>query len=481
MTCTSIGRRRTLSALIAFIFCSIAVGLSTCNAAVAPSDFSQGIQITDANLKGADSEVPVVGQEQLVYGLTLFDGKQYQWTLCPEDVKTAYVISDTRNTILAKRAKVYFWPITGEYVSDWDSATDMTDPSELSMEVLTGSKLVTTLRPQKYAMMYRSGYMGPATEILLDEAAQTEFDRYMMRLEEYGAAISQHYQAYMEYTKAISDFIDNPTAFDGKIPREPAEPAPPQVCLSQVYEAFIIDLPEGSYRIRLKDGAGNVVPGSERAMIAFSAVGRGIGYQVIPEDKWTYPSTSDDMSQNITALKDQVIYVKPYEEVSFNRHHYAKLTELHRPTSGRGMENQTFWTYVRPLEARDEMLSVEVVSRKGVVSTTVEKPYHVEQTSGSSLGYSIIEFSPETCPEPSPDFTAFKIEMPQTPGRYCLRIVNESGQVLDDSTRELRIVQGTDSSWIQTTAFIPLVVGAFMVINRRRKCGTSRRKAIMSS
>ncbi len=471
MTCAGIGGRRTLMALIVLIFCSIVVGLSTCNAAVAPSGSSQGILTNNADIEGADGEVPVVAQEQLVYGLTLFDGRQYQWTFCPQDIKTAYVISDTRNAILVRRAKVYFWPITGEYVSDWEDATEMADLAELSMEVLAGSKLVATLRPQKYAMMYRSGYMGPATEILLDEAAQTEFDRYMIRLEEYGAAISRHYQAYMEYTKAISDFIDNPTAFDGKIPKEPAEPTPPEVCLSQVYEAFIVDLPEGSYRIRLKDGAGNVVPGSEKAVVAFSAIGRGIGYQIIPEDKWTCPSRSDDTSQNITALKDQVIYVKPYEEVSFNRHHYAKLTELHRPAGGRGMENQTLWTYVRPLGATDEMLSVEVVSGKDVAGTAVEKPYHVEQTSGSSLGYNIIEFSPETCPESSPDFTAFKIEMPQNPGRYRLQIVNASGQVLDDSTRELRIVQGTDSSWIQAAAFIPLFVGAFMVISRRRKCG----------
>ena len=51
------------------------------------------------------------------------------------------------------------------------------------------------------------------------------------------------------------------------------------------------------------------------------------------------------------------------------------------------------------------------------------------------------------------------------------------GQVLDDSA-ELRIMR-TDSSWIPTT-YSSFVVGAFMVINRRRKW-PSRRKAIMSS
>ena len=87
----------------------------------------------------------------------------------------------------------------------------------------------------------------------------------------------RHKPAYlaMEYT-SYSDFIDNPTAFDGKIPGEPEELMPPQVCLSQVYR-IIIDLPgvlsyqaQGWRRERAR---------SEKAMIAFRLL-EGIGYQI---------------------------------------------------------------------------------------------------------------------------------------------------------------------------------------------------------
>lgn len=481
MTCMGARRRQGLSVSIALIMlCSILLTLSVCNTMVTVASSPQDVLTYNWDIQGSDSGVPTVAEQELVYGLTLFDGKEYQWTFCPQEVRTLYVISDTKNAIATKRAKVHFWPITGEYVADWESATDMLDFSELSMEVLLGNKVIATLGPQQYAMKYPSGHMGPATEMLLGEEARTEYDSYMIGLEEYSGAMNRYYEAYIEYTKAVSGFIDNPAAFDGKIPREPAEPTPPQVCLSQVYEAFIVDVPEGSYRIRLKDGEGNVVPGSERTMIAFSTIDRGIGYQIIPEDKWTYPSRSDDTTQNIAALGNQVIYVKPYEEASFNRHHYTKLTELHRPASGRGMENHIAWIHLQPLEAIDETFSIEVVGKKGVVSRAVEKPYYVQQTSGSSLGYNIIGFSSEAFPDSSPSFTAFRIETPRNPGRYRLQLVDESRQALADSARELRTVQGTDSAWVFCVSFIPFVVGACVVVYKRRKSGTERRRAIMS-
>jgi len=193
-------------------------------------------------------------------------------------------------------------------------------------------------------------------------------------------------------------------------------------------------------------------------LVVFSAIAKGITYQIIPEDRWTYPTRSDDLSAAIFGRRDQVAYLKPYTALQFNKHHYLRLTQLCNPSAGRGLDNQRIWVDISP-DVTKEGSILELVGGDRTKRRIAEKPYYVKQNPGYVLGYKVVEFSKEKFPDSEPTFTAYRVALPADYVHYTTQLVDGNGKIIAGSLRELRTIKHTRPVVLFAVAFLPLFAG----------------------
>ena len=90
------------------------------------------------------------------------------------------------------------------------------------------------------------------------------------------------------------------------------------------------------------------MPDSERKLVVFNPERDGVGYDIIPHDKWTTPDQSDDSSQILYGRRDSIIYLQPYAEKEYND---LYLSRLQNPQSTTGQRNLWRWAKLDPIEA----------------------------------------------------------------------------------------------------------------------------------
>ena len=100
-----------------------------------------------------------------------------------------------------------------------------------------------------------------------------------------------------------------------EIPASPQQPEAPKLYVTSPVEAFVFELPEGKYRIRLVDPNGEVVPETQKNLVVFAPRRAGVGYEIIPESKWTRPVLSDDNSHVLYLEGRRTFYLKPSHEL----------------------------------------------------------------------------------------------------------------------------------------------------------------------
>ena len=86
------------------------LGLAFALPAEAGSESVRKKTITDS----AQHKMGVSLRREFVYGLTLFDGGQYQGTFCPEEIGTIYLVAGVASVFSPRRTDVYYWPLTKE-------------------------------------------------------------------------------------------------------------------------------------------------------------------------------------------------------------------------------------------------------------------------------------------------------------------------------------------------------------------------------
>ncbi len=384
---------------------------------------------------------------EFVYGLFLFDGVKYGATFCPEAIDTVYLLAGVNNVLTAHKTDVYFWPITQEYMADWEGFHSMPVGR---LEILRGNCLVKTIRFTKFALYYPGGTQTyPAGLVVGDEAVHA-IREYQLKLTRYNQELSDYYQKYMVAQKTLLSELKEPDA-----PRE---------SFSDLSDGFIVNLPSGEYRIRLRDVSGKIMMGSERKLVAFSSLKYGTGYEVVQEEKWTYPLKSNDIGDNIFVLSRRKIFLKPFRSSLYNSYSYLKLSQLASPVSGRGMENKKDWVPLTPLEGRG--LKIQILRNGKVIKEIKEKPYYVKQNPGQALGYDIVEFDPNKEPEGGPTFAGYKIALPQRNGKFSLRLVDSKGKEVPGSLRNL-IVSNPKPGILHGISLFPLCIWVVILGIRR--------------
>jgi len=396
-------------------------------------------------------------KREIVYSLNVWDGKDYAAPFYPASSDTIYVMADFENVYSVKETLVYYWPITREYMADWDGLNK--DVGE-TLEVLKGDKVIGEYKKVDYVFYYPKGYWGGGTQLFTGEKARAKKKEYDKAMDKYWKEVDKYYKDYAEYNKKLEEFYKKIQEGKpaGAIPKEPKQPRAPTFYVTDVSKAYVFSLPVGRYTIRAKDKDGKIIPGTVKTLIAFSHRREGIGYDIIPESKWTYPETANDSSDIIYQYREGTLYFQPYKEWEFNELEYNKLS---KPQSA-GRPDRWIWVHME----RAEKIKLNIFSKNNLISQIRERPYYVEQIPGSALGYNIKLLDRKEYPYATADFTAFKFSVPPT-GDYKLVAVDKNGGIIENSDRYIRPITVTDARSIFIASFGPIVIGLIIYIIRR--------------
>ena len=406
-------------------------------------------------------------ERRFVYGLNLFDGIQFTTGFVPPAIDTVYVLADHLGVLDPKLTEVYFWPITNDYRADFTSLNELL-PGRL--ELSQGNRVIATVDLTEYVVQIdQSGAMG-AGQISLGDAARTSWERFQAERAVYLERLRAHAEAVAEYNRQM-EVLRTQTGMESSIApfAPPTEPAPFTLYSTEVGRGFPVQLPPGEYAIRVLDEAGQTVPDSQKRLVAFAPRRHGIGFEVVPQERWTMPEQADDPADVIYTSAGGVTYLRAFAAQELNAEAYARLKN---PQDLAATPNRWQWLHVAPLEPATML----VEDGSSVRRLSVED-FAVEQVPGASLGYRVVPFG-ERGEDPrstrKPDLTAYRVEAPSGRATLRLRLVDGDGRELPGSARQVVVVSNSPGWQLLLPVLVPLAIGVSVWFWRREQVKSAR-------
>jgi hypothetical protein len=406
--------------------------------------------------------------EELVYALEVYDGVGYASNFAPKNEDTIYLLADHPNAFSPRNTMVYYWAITRSYKADWDELNEPIDTATL--EVMQGQNVIQTISPSVFSLVLPEGHGSRKSYLLWGADAERgypdfleEFRQYYVQVRAYQEAYQAFQNAYDEYQDALLDetVVEKPPA-----PVRPVEPPPFLKIVVPPSFGFQVNLPEGNYRIRLKDPQGQIIPDSEKKLVVFSHRRTGIGYKIIPESRWTRPERSDDPQQTIYVMagSNAAIYLQPFYEAEYNEAHYRGLLDTQDHS---GAADRWAWAHMEPYYQATMTLSPGNDSVD--LETIGEKPFFVIQMPGPRLGYQVVEYDPLTMGGQRPTFVGFEVGLERDDQKVTIGLVDQDGVVVEGSQREIRWVPEQRPVIQYLWLCLPLLVGSIIFGLRRSR------------
>jgi len=401
-------------------------------------------------------------KEVTVYSLNLWDGKSYSSTFSPEEVEKIYVIANKPSVFSVRKTEVYYWPITKEYKANWFEKNELVKGT---MEVLQNDKVIKKNSLQNYSFLFPEGQFSDKIEIFIGNKADQVYVDFKKEQEQYYKKVQKYYEEQQKYEEKIKEWLEkkkeDKEILEDNLPKIPEQPEPFQGFITEPQQAFILNLEKGNYRIRVKNEKGEVISGTEKELMVFTNRRSGIGYQVLSEEKWTYPETSNELEDILYMEGEQVFFFKPYNAEEYPEKGYAKLSSLHKPETDRLSEDRWRWVYLTG--RTDDIL--QIVKNGHVVEEVTANPYYVKQSPGYALGYEIIEWD-ESVQSP-PTFTGYKVNI-NVDGQYTIIMLDKEKNIIQKGIRVIRPIKENNTCWLFVVALLPFILGMGITIWKRR-------------
>jgi len=371
-------------------------------------------------IAGAEGFVPRV-ERQIVFGVAPFDGRMHHASFLPESRSDMFLVANTDNPVTVLLSDVYYWPITAEYRADFQGVHI---PLGGNLLVFRGNELYRELEQVEYIYVYPRGPAGEPSQLLTGE----------------------------EMINFIQEVLDT---FEERL----ANPHRNWATFQGPFRGFIVNLPEGKYRLLFSVENEGQIFSMEKNLRVFSPLGHGIAYQIIPAERWTVSSNSETPHQRIYLRPGSVIYLKLFPTILYNRAYYERMVAPHRPLAGMGLENSSIWVHEEiALEERGHnFLVIEAAGRSTLLQS---QDFLIRQTEGSALGYIIMEHDPMLFPGTRPTFTAYRISAPPPGVGVTLRLADGGTGTLgrDQSLRHLRSLEPRNLSLSLLALAFPLIL-----------------------
>ncbi len=416
------------------------------------------------------SQAPLL-REQLVYRWNAFNGKGYGGGFLPQSENTIYFMADHSNDISARKTLIYFWPITGKYMAGWKT---INEEIEGTLEILKGGKIIKSLEKEDNVISYPGGYWGEEAIFYEGKEALAEHQKYKDALQAYYNTLKEFYDAKTQYNKDLDEFFKEVKkrreagqegALDIEIPKEPKPPEGIQFYVTEPKKDYIVNLPLGRYQIRLRAKDNTIVEGSEKNIVTFTSRRTGgIGYQIVPGNKWTKQEPCNDPAKIIYGAGKNTIYFQPFIQDEYNELFYNKLQD----PQNFARKEAWRWVHIKPIK---DALLVFLKGNK-VLSQVPYLPYLVKQIPGPELGYEVTDYDEEEAQGKNPTFEGHKLELlPQlaTAG-YKVQLREKDKNIpMSASERKIRLVRKGNSWLLYLVSIFPLIIGIIIFIRRRKK------------
>jgi hypothetical protein len=232
-------------------------------------------------------------------------------------------------------------------------------------------------------------------------------------------------------------------------------PAPYYAFATEPREAVIVSLSAGTYKLRLRNAAGEIISGSERGLVSFGPVDQGFGYVVRPGNRWTQPVISFAPDEVIYTTGETDLFLEPVPVAEYQALHF---TRLFRPQSAEVSDpSLTVWV---PRREKDSAVDAALAVWNGTdrVGTMPRSGYRVRQIPGASRGYGIEEFRPSEGDALAADFHAMRLGGEPAVTKVALVTDGESRAVAA-SERLVRYVSPPPGALLFLPALLPLAVG----------------------
>ncbi len=421
----------------------------------------------------AHADVPV-RTEQVIYAIVAYNGKDYSPTFAPESSDTIYLLADSDNFLSVRKTFIYWWPPTGRWQTEASTFNEL-QPGIL--EVTGGGGAPKLLEMEKYTYFNVNGEYEQNWKVAVGEAADTEFRRSQEITAKFvkdAAEYSKRHADYLSELRALSTRIETLKALKQDTravkrrmdtlpaPLEPPQPKDYIVPPSPVQGAFIVNLPAGRYRVRLLNQEAQVLEGSERWIVSHSARRmNGVGYEVLPSDKWTRPEESKAPSAVLYVNGKADLYVTPFFENEYNDLNFGRTTDNAAPG------NPAIFSWTRIQQVPHAVVTFRTTDPAAV--SLHEQPFLVQQTEGAGLGYTIVPFNGQGDQQGrEANLRAFHLPITSGPKSFELQALDEHGTYLPGSERRIRVVDPERGTVIFILiALSPLGIMVWILLMRR--------------
>ncbi|HET9222585.1 MAG TPA: hypothetical protein VFO07_08780 [Roseiflexaceae bacterium] len=399
-------------------------------------------------------------ERAFVYGINAAFAATYLGTFAPDSASAIYLLADQTSVISPRITEIYFWPITNEYQADWNLVNE---PVPGKLEILRSGQLLTSLDPTKYSIQFTPRGMSADAQLYLGTEAEQAQAQFKAKQDAYQQASGAYVDAHRQWLIAMDAAVSQRAA--GKnvaIPPEPQRPAPIDTYSNGLNDGFAVKLAPGKYRIQVRSPDGTIAPQSGRDLVVFAPRRVAVGYTVVPETRWTTPDQVTDLSDAILGQPGSNLYLQPHVIREYPVRAYALLQN----PQARGVETSE-WTWVSGEPLHDSQLQIVVGDQ--VADQRALTPYKVNQLADTALGYEVQPYPPGGTSSSNPDFTAYPIQLDASGASYSVRLVSPQGTVVDGSTRLVRAPSPVAFSLLLLLPAAPLVVGACIILRRRRR------------
>lgn len=402
-------------------------------------------------------------REAFVWATTVFAGVQYESTFTPPANDTLYLLADESHVLAPRSTLVYDWPITNRLLADWLARNELVDGT-LVLRNSAGRE--ERIEITGYVIQFDGDAPAETLTLHTGPEAAAQYAAFDQARAAYGEALHAQFQLEQQYQAALTAAAQAATKGETlPIPDGPPPPLPPFTRYStEVKQAFVLNLPAGEYTLWLERPNGTEEPTSRKHLYVFAPRRYGVGYSVMPASKWTVPEQSDDPGNAIYAPPGSTFYLQPFAEFEVNELAYGRMLDA----QARGTRSDRYiWVHTTSYSSA----TLQRIEQGQVVAGIANQPYFVRQFPGASLGYQIEAFDPAA--EKSPTFHGYGIGV-ETGQNVRIQLVDESGQPVPGSSREIRPIRTGDRRIVYSFSLLPLLVGALVLFRRRRSVNDNR-------
>jgi hypothetical protein len=427
----------------------------------------------------AVAELPV-RSESVIWTSLAWNGRDYSATFAPETSASIYLLAGVDNFLSLRKTLIYWWPITAEWRTDTDSL-NVQFPG--TMELAGGRQRPQDMPMVDYTYFNVRGDYELNWKVLTGDAARAEVRKYTALYDSYFKEVRDYQSKTAAYESEMSSLgteiqkrKDQHRDYSALLRRlntlpQPVPPARPGYYVvppADLRQGFVVNLPPGQYAIRLVNPEGQIIEGSEKTVVVHAPRRTGgIGFEVIPSDKWTRPEESQTPSSVLYLNGKADLFLRPYFEDEYNDLGYEKTLN----NGARG--NPSVYKWVRVQQVPHATIDVSVPGAP--MTALAEQAFSVQQSEGNSLGYIIRPFDPSGPSGGSPDLVAFQVRIEPGTRSIALLARDSGGHALPGSAREIRIVGPYPAVWaLLALALSPLLAMIIRLVLRARSYSTER-------